>query len=72
MPVICFKNLILRYVSGVELIVYFDTYVIHRIQGRNKKRKETKLISMKQKRERKHNFIEVENKIIYEELVVNK
>ena len=27
---------------------------------------------MKQRRERKHNFIEVENKIIYGESIVNK
>ena len=27
---------------------------------------------MKQKRERKHNFIEVENKIIYGESIINK
>ena len=36
------------------------------------KKKETKVISVKQKRERKHNFIEVGNKITYGESIVNK
>ena len=35
-------------------------------------KKETKRISVKHKRERKHNFIEVENEITYGESIVKK
>ena len=36
------------------------------------KKKEIKLISVKHKRERKHNFIEVKNEITYGESIVTK
>ena len=74
MPVIFFKNLILGYISGVELIftdVYlFKLTLMNSLNSQKKLKKETKLMSVKQKRERKHNFIEVENEITYVESIV--
>ena len=35
-------------------------------------KKETKFISIKQRREQKHNFIKVKNEITYGESIVNK
>ena len=61
------KQLIIRYVSGIELIftdVYLFRLTLMNSQKKLKK-KEIKFISVKHKRKQKQNFIEVENEITY-------
>ena len=60
-----FKILILRYVCFKLTLMQFAEFI-------EEVKKETKRISVKHKRERKHNFIEVENEITYGESIVKK
>ena len=68
--------MILRYVFEKELnftaIHFFKLTLMSFNKFIEEVKKKTILISVKQKRERTHNFIEVENEITYGESIVNK
>ena len=52
--------------------IFLNWHLCNPPNSQKKLNKETKLISVKQKQERKHNFIEVKNEIIYAKSIVNK